>query len=185
MLQLACHFLPWLAPAHQPSLPLPLLLLLPRNLPTPASLPQPVWLPNAYPSPSQLHFLATHDCNPSAPPTPTPTPTRPPRKQVDGEMRVLLQNLKDLVEAERAAKLGKKGKKKKGKKKVGAADGLMSQDGQGSAGPVGGGVEEAGVGGRARLTLTCRFVCLCCKPRRARRRARRTRRRARRRRTPR
>ncbi len=33
-------------------------------------------------------------------------------------MRVLLQNLKDMVEAERAAKLGKKGKKKKGKKKV-------------------------------------------------------------------
>lgn len=41
------------------------------------------------------------------------------RQQVDEEMRVLLQNLKDLVEAERAAKLGKKGKKKKkkGKKK--------------------------------------------------------------------
>lgn len=38
--------------------------------------------------------------------------------QVDEEMRVLLQNLKDMVEAERAAKLGKKGKKKKGKKKV-------------------------------------------------------------------
>ena len=39
---------------------------------------------------------------------------------VDEEMRVLLQNLKDMVEAERAAKLGKKGKKKKkkGKKKV-------------------------------------------------------------------
>ena len=34
-------------------------------------------------------------------------------------MSVLLQNLKDMVEAERAAKLGKKGKKKKkgGKKK--------------------------------------------------------------------
>ncbi|KAG2497810.1 hypothetical protein HYH03_004081 [Edaphochlamys debaryana] len=41
------------------------------------------------------------------------------RLQVDVEMRVLLQNLKDLVEAERAAKLGKKGKKKKGKKKKG------------------------------------------------------------------
>eukprot|EP00201_Polytomella_parva_P022593 CAMPEP_0175045650 /NCGR_PEP_ID=MMETSP0052_2-20121109/4556_1 /TAXON_ID=51329 ORGANISM="Polytomella parva, Strain SAG 63-3" /NCGR_SAMPLE_ID=MMETSP0052_2 /ASSEMBLY_ACC=CAM_ASM_000194 /LENGTH=479 /DNA_ID=CAMNT_0016309235 /DNA_START=59 /DNA_END=1495 /DNA_ORIENTATION=- len=35
------------------------------------------------------------------------------RIQVDDEMRVLFQNLKDLVEAERAAKLGKKGKKKK------------------------------------------------------------------------
>jgi len=43
------------------------------------------------------------------------------RTQVDEEMRVLLQNLKDMVEAERAAKLGKKGKKKKkkGKKKKG------------------------------------------------------------------
>lgn len=45
--------------------------------------------------------------------------------QVDDEMRVLLANLKDLVEAERAAKSGKKGKKKKkakgkGKKKKGA-----------------------------------------------------------------
>mmetsp|Transcript_33907 Transcript_33907/g.75181 ORF Transcript_33907/g.75181 Transcript_33907/m.75181 type:complete len:829 (-) Transcript_33907:621-3107(-) len=41
------------------------------------------------------------------------------RLQVDEEMRVLLQNLKDMVDAERAAKLGKKGKKKKkkGKKK--------------------------------------------------------------------
>lgn len=41
------------------------------------------------------------------------------RQQVDEEMAVLLQNLKDMVEAERAAKLGKKGKKKKkkGKKK--------------------------------------------------------------------
>lgn len=37
--------------------------------------------------------------------------------QVDEEMAVLLQNLKDMVEAEKAAKLGKKGKKKKGKKK--------------------------------------------------------------------
>ena len=36
--------------------------------------------------------------------------------QVDEEMRVLLQNLKDMVDAERAAKLGKKGKKKKKKK---------------------------------------------------------------------
>ena len=32
-------------------------------------------------------------------------------------MSVLLQNLKDMVEAERAAKLGKKGKKKKKSKK--------------------------------------------------------------------
>ncbi|KAA6424958.1 MAG: IQ and AAA domain-containing 1-like [Trebouxia sp. A1-2] len=38
------------------------------------------------------------------------------RLQVDEEMRVLLQNLKDMVEAERAAKSGKKGKAKKGKK---------------------------------------------------------------------
>lgn len=30
------------------------------------------------------------------------------RMQVDEEMRVLLQNLKDLVDAEKAAKLGKK-----------------------------------------------------------------------------
>lgn len=39
-------------------------------------------------------------------------------------MRVLLQNLKDMVEAERAAKLGKKGKKKKkkSKKKKGKKD---------------------------------------------------------------
>ena len=39
--------------------------------------------------------------------------------QVDEEMRVLLQNLKDMVDAERAAKTGKKPKKKKkkGKKK--------------------------------------------------------------------
>ena len=37
--------------------------------------------------------------------------------QVDEEMRVLLQNLKDMVDAERAAKLGKKGKKKKKKAK--------------------------------------------------------------------
>lgn len=38
------------------------------------------------------------------------------RQQVDEEMTVLLQNLKDMVDAERAAKLGKKGKKKKKKK---------------------------------------------------------------------
>lgn len=38
-------------------------------------------------------------------------------RQVDEEMAVLLQNLKDMVEAERAAKLGKKGKKKKKAKK--------------------------------------------------------------------
>lgn len=42
------------------------------------------------------------------------------RGEVDREMRVLLENLKEMVEVERAAKLGKKrkkGKKKKGKKK--------------------------------------------------------------------
>lgn len=39
------------------------------------------------------------------------------RQQVDEEMAVLLSNLKDMVEAERAAKLGKKGKKKKKAKK--------------------------------------------------------------------
>jgi len=39
------------------------------------------------------------------------------RQQVDEEMAVLLSNLKDMVEAERAAKLGKKGKKKKKKAK--------------------------------------------------------------------
>lgn len=39
------------------------------------------------------------------------------RLQVDEEMRILLQNLVDMVDAERAAKLGKKPKKKKGKKK--------------------------------------------------------------------
>lgn len=36
--------------------------------------------------------------------------------QVDEEMRVLLQNLKDMLEAEKAAR-SKKGKKKKGKGK--------------------------------------------------------------------
>ena len=36
--------------------------------------------------------------------------------QVDSEMRVLLNNMKEMVEAERAAKAGKKGKKKKGGK---------------------------------------------------------------------
>ncbi|KAG1669632.1 hypothetical protein FOA52_010792 [Chlamydomonas sp. UWO 241] len=44
------------------------------------------------------------------------------RLAVDEEMRVLLQNLKDMVEAEHAAKLGKKGKKKKSKKKKGKKD---------------------------------------------------------------
>lgn len=38
------------------------------------------------------------------------------RVEVDEEMRVLLENLKDMVAAERAAKSGKKGKKGKGKK---------------------------------------------------------------------
>ena len=38
------------------------------------------------------------------------------RVQVDDEMRVLLQNLKDMVAAEKAAKLGKKVKKAKAKK---------------------------------------------------------------------
>ena len=38
------------------------------------------------------------------------------RIEVDEEMRVLLENLKDMVAAERAAKSGKKGKKGKGKK---------------------------------------------------------------------
>lgn len=54
--------------------------------------------------------------------------------QVDDEMAVLLSNLKDMVEAERAAKLGKKGKKKK-KAKVHT---VLGQGVQGSArqGPV-------------------------------------------------
>lgn len=55
--------------------------------------------------------------------------------QVDEEMRVLLQNLKDMVEAERAAKLGKKGKKKKGKKKVRGGGALLRAFG-GSGGGV-------------------------------------------------
>ncbi len=38
-------------------------------------------------------------------------------------MRVLLSNLRDMVDAERAAKLGKKAKKKKGKKKGKKKDG--------------------------------------------------------------
>ena len=38
------------------------------------------------------------------------------RMAVDNEMRTLLQNLKDMVEAERAARTGKKTKPKKGKK---------------------------------------------------------------------
>lgn len=37
-------------------------------------------------------------------------------RQVDEEMRVLLSNLRDMMEAERAAKSSKKGKKKGGKK---------------------------------------------------------------------
>ncbi|XRA98823.1 dynein regulatory complex subunit 11 [Pycnococcus provasolii] len=41
------------------------------------------------------------------------------RLEVDDEMRVLIENLKDMVIAERAAKTGKKAKKKKGKKKKG------------------------------------------------------------------
>jgi hypothetical protein len=43
------------------------------------------------------------------------------RVEVDEEMRVLLENLKDMVAAERAAKSGKKGKKGKGKKGKGGA----------------------------------------------------------------
>ena len=52
--------------------------------------------------------------------------------QVDEEMCVLLQNLKDMVEAERAAKLGKKGKKKKSKKrkKVGLISGREEEEGR-------------------------------------------------------
>lgn len=41
------------------------------------------------------------------------------RLEVDDEMRVLIENLKDMVLAERAARTGKKQKKKKGKKKKG------------------------------------------------------------------
>jgi hypothetical protein len=45
---------------------------------------------------------------------------KPVPVQVDAEMRILLQNLKDMLEAEKAAKAGKKKGKKKGGKKKGA-----------------------------------------------------------------
>ena len=54
------------------------------------------------------------------------------RKEVDEEMRLLLENLKEMVEAEKAARSGKKGKAKgKGKGKKGKGKGKKDKKGKG------------------------------------------------------